>query len=400
MDMIILSNKMLHFNFVMYVSLEKLNTNHNKHMEREFEMKEKQAYTVRTDLAYEAKEMYVEEEEKTTKIQGVKSKQYKVDDIQINHIEITKEGERALQKKRGSYITIFADGVKYQDTDRQTKAISVLSEQLQKLLKENNISEGGKGLIVGLGNWNVTPDALGPITIEKVLVTNHLFELEYETVASGYRPVAALSPGVMGVTGMETSDIILSVIDRFAPDFVIVVDALASRSIERINETIQLTDTGIHPGSGVGNKRKEVSKETLGVPVIAIGVPTVVDAVTIATDAFDYLLKHMGREWSEKDTPRKSLLPEQMAIKHENLTEVDIPGESERRTFFGLVGELSEEEKRSLLTEVLTPMGKNLIVTPKEVDSFMNDMAYVVASGINEALHESVRATDEGHYTR
>src|SRR5699024_5067838 len=194
--------------------------------------------------------------------------------------------------------------------------IKVLSEKLQLLLRENNVAPKSKGLIVGLGNWNVTPDALGPITVGKVLVTNHLFELEYETVEGGYRPVAALSPGVMGVTGMETSDIILSVIDRFAPEFVIVIDALASRSIERINETIQLTDTGIHPGSGVGNKRKEVSKETLGVPVIAIGVPTVVDAVTIATDAFDYLLKHIGREWNEKDSPSQSLLPKEMAIKH------------------------------------------------------------------------------------
>lgn len=361
--------------------------------------KEKQ-YEVRTDLAYEAKEMYVEEEQSTSEVKGVKSKQYKVHDIQVNQIEITAEGEKTLQKKQGSYVTIFADGVKKQDTERQAQAIKVLAENLQQLLKENNVAPKSKGLIVGLGNWNVTPDALGPITVEKVLVTNHLFELEYETVEGGYRPVAALSPGVMGVTGMETSDIILSVIDRFKPEFVIVIDALASRSIERINETIQLTDTGIHPGSGVGNKRKEVSRETLGVPVIAIGVPTVVDAVTIATDAFDYLLKHIGREWNEKDSPRQSLLPKEMAIQHENLSEDDIPGDNERTAFFGLVGQLTEEEKRSLLAEVLTPMGRNLIVTPKEVDSFMNDMAYVLASGINEALHENVRETNEGHYTR
>jgi len=363
-------------------------------------LEEQKDYTVRTDLAYEAKEMYVEEEQTPTEIRGVESKQYKLHGIQVNHIEINEEGEQTLQKKRGSYITIFADGVKNQDTEQQSNAIKVLSEKLQLLLRENNVAPKSKGLIVGLGNWNVTPDALGPITVGKVLVTNHLFELEYETVAGGYRPVAALSPGVMGVTGMETSDIILSVIDGFEPEFVIVVDALASRSIERINETIQLTDTGIHPGSGVGNKRKEVSKETLGVPVIAIGVPTVVDAVTIATDAFDYLLKHIGREWSEKDLPRNSLLPKEMAIKHDNLTELDIPDEQERVAFLGLVGQLSEEEKRSLLAEVLTPMGKNLIVTPKEIDSFMNDMAYVIASGINEALHESVRDSGEGHYTR
>src|SRR5699024_4910884 len=320
--------------------------------------------------------------------------------IKVDHIEISKEGEKRLQKKRGTYITIFADGVKKQDTEKQSNAVKVLAETLRNLLKQNGIQKNSKGLVVGLGNWNVTPDALGPITVEKVLVTNHLFELEFETVADGYRPVAALSPGVMGVTGMETSDIILSVIDRFKPDFVIVIDALASRSIERINETIQITDTGIHPGSGVGNKRKELSKETLGIPVIAVGVPTVVDAVTIASDTLDYMLKHMGREWNEKDRPQKALLPDQLPINHKNLSDEDIPDESKRNTFLGLVGNLSDNEKRSLLEEVLTPMGKNLIVTPKEIDGFMEDMAHLIAEGINASLHESVNITDEATFTR
>src|SRR5699024_8135092 len=155
-----------------------------------------------------------------------------------------------------------------------------------------------------LGNWNVTPDALGPMTIDKVMVTNHLFELEYDTVQEGYRPIGELSAGGMGVTGMETSDIVLSLIDDFAPDFVVVIYALASRSIESINETIQLTDTIILPGSGDSNQRKELSEETLGIPVIAIGVRTVVDEVTIASDTLYYLLKHMGRECSEKDRSR------------------------------------------------------------------------------------------------
>ena len=268
------------------------------------------------------------------------------------------------------------------------------------MIKKNKIKKKDKGLIVGLGNWNVTPDALGPMTVEKVMVTNHLFELEYETVKGGYRPVAAISPGVMGVTGMETSDIILSIIDDFKPGFVVVIDALASRSIERINETIQITDTGIHPGSGVGNKRKELSKETLNIPVIAVGVPTVVDAVTIASDTFDYLLKHMGREWSEKDNPKKSLLPDMLPIGHSNLTETDLPDEERRTTFLGLVGNLTDEEKRTLLEEVLTPMGKNLIVTPKEIDGFMIDMAHLVAQGINASLHERIEITDEESFTR
>lgn len=368
-------------------------------MENNEEKKPKQ-YGVRTDLAVEARDMYVEKEKPAEEVPGVSVKEDTYKDVKISHIEISEQGEKSLNKKPGSYITIFADGVKRQDTKMQTNAAKVLSRQIEKMMRKNKIKPGSKGLIVGLGNWNVTPDALGPMTVEKVMVTNHLFELNFETVASGYRPVGAISPGVMGVTGMETSDIILSIIEKFKPGFVIVIDALASRSIERINETIQITDTGIHPGSGVGNKRKELSRETLGIPVIAVGVPTVVDAVTIASDTLDYLLKHMGRELKEKDTPRSSLIPSSMPIKHENLTNDDLPDEEKRSTFLGLVGNLSDQEKRSLLEEVLSPTGKNLIVTPKEIDGFMVDMAHLIAQGINAALHDKVSVEEDAHYTR
>lgn len=363
-------------------------------------MMEETPYSVRTDLAIEAKDMYVADKRKKDSIPGVTVKEEMFRDVKISRIDISKEGEKTLHKKSGSYVTIYADGVKKQDTSKQENAAIVLTKELKRLLEVNQVGPESKGLIVGLGNWNVTPDALGPMTAEKVLVTNHLFELEFETVSEGYRRVAAISPGVMGVTGMETSDIILSIIEKFQPGFVIVIDALASRSIERINETIQITDTGIHPGSGVGNKRKELSKETLGVPVIAVGVPTVVDAVTIASDTLDYVLKHMGREWSEKDLPRSSLLPPEMGIKHENLTDADLPDEGKRTTFMGLLGNLNEVEKRTLLQEVLTPMGKNLIVTPKEIDGFMKDMAQLIAQSINAALHERIDETNFADYTR
>lgn len=357
-------------------------------------------YSVRTDLAIEAKDMYVEQEENETEIPGVISEEHTYKDVRVSRIDITEKGETTLNKKPGSYVTIFADGVKMQDTKKQSNAAHVLTKELGNLLEKNKITKDNKGLVVGLGNWNVTPDALGPMTVEKVVVTNHLFELEYETVADGYRRISAITPGVMGVTGMETSDIVSSIIDKFKPDFVIVIDALASRSIERINETIQITDTGIHPGSGVGNKRRELSEETLGVPVIAIGVPTVVDAVTIASDTLDYLLQHMGREWQEKDLPRKSLLPAEMQIKHENLSEADFPDKTKRNTFLGLVGNLSNVEKRTLLEEVLTPMGKNLIVTPKEIDDYMIDMANLIANGINAALHENITNNNAAAYTK
>src|SRR5699024_998502 len=132
------------------------------------------------------------------------------------------------------------------------------------------------------------------------------------------------------------------------PDFVIAIDALASRSIERINETIQLSDSGIHPGSGVGNKRKELSMDTLGIPVLAIGVPTVVDAVTITSDTIDLLLKHFGREWNEKDNPSKSLTPAGLSFGAKKFKEEDLPDEEKRKTFLGVVGTLSDEEKKEL----------------------------------------------------
>lgn len=357
-------------------------------------------YTVRTDLAVETKDMYIERDKTSKSIPGVSVKEEMYEDVKISKMKISEEGEQVLQKKQGTYITIYADGVKKQDTQKQDQAAKVLAEEIQELLATSKINSNAKGLIVGLGNWDVTPDALGPKTVDNILVTNHLFELDYETVQSGYRPVAAISPGVMGVTGMETSHIVSSIIEDFKPEFVVVIDALASRSIERINETIQLTDTGIHPGSGVGNHRKELSEETLGIPVVAIGVPTVVDAVSIASDTLDYLLMHMGREWQEKERPKRNLLSSSMPIQHKNLTNKDLPDKTERNTFLGLVGNLTDEEKRTLLAEVLTPMGRNLIVTPKEVDGFMNDMAVVVAEAINVALHENVSIQSQANYTR
>src|SRR5690625_5219327 len=361
----------------------------------------KKPIQVRTDLATEARDMYVKSENREEEqLKGVTVDEQEEDGIHISYVEIDQEGEAALGKKAGSYITIYADGVKNQDTDQQEKAARVLAKAIERIIGNKNISADSTGLIVGLGNWNVTPDALGPMTAEKILVTSHLFQLEHESVAEGYRSVAAVTPGVMGVTGIEPSDIVFGIVEKFKPDFVIAIDALASRSIERVNETIQLSDSGIHPGSGVGNKRKELSKDTLGVPVIAIGVPTVVDAVTITSDTIDFLLKHFGREWNEKDSPSKALAPASLSFGNKEFNEDDLPDENQRKTVLGIVGNLSDEEKRALISEVLTPIGHNLMVTPKEVDGFMLDMANVLANGINAALHEKVDVDNFASYTR
>ncbi|HLR16190.1 MAG TPA: GPR endopeptidase [Bacillota bacterium] len=355
---------------------------------------------IRTDLAIEAKDMYVLEEEKESSIKGIRTKEKEELGVTVVHVSIDGSAEKAVGKKAGTYITLHTESVKEQDATRQIEASTVLSQELKRLLQTNNVTSDDVGLIVGLGNYNVTPDALGPMTIEHILVTNHLFMLEHEDVSEGYRPVGAISPGVMGTTGMETSDMIQGVIQTFQPDFIIAVDALASRSVERVNETIQITDTGIHPGSGVGNKRKELSKETLGIPVIAIGVPTVVDAVTITTDTIDLLLKYFGRKWKEKDDASNRLVPASMSFGMKKLDASDLPTEKEREAILGMVGTLSEEEKRMFVEEALTSSGKNFIVTPKEVDQYMNDMSLLIAQGLNAALHEAVPIENASTYSR
>ncbi|MEK5497932.1 GPR endopeptidase [Bacillus sp. FSL M8-0077] len=360
------------------------------------------AYQIRTDLAVETKEILEQENDpnvvKKDGIQGIIEKEKEEHGIRIRTVEITTEGQELTGKKAGTYLTLEAQGIREKDSEMQEKVVEVFAHHFAQFLKEHGIQADASCLVVGLGNWNVTPDALGPLTVENLLVTRHLFELQPENVQEGYRPVSSLSPGVMGLTGIETSDIIQGVIERSKPDFVIAIDALAARAVERVNTTIQISDTGIHPGSGVGNKRKELSKETLGIPVIAIGVPTVVDAVTIASDTIDYVLKHFGRELKD-DRPSRSLVPAGLTFgKKKVLNEEDLPDDKTRQSFLGIVGTLPEEEKRQLIHEVLAPLGQNLMVTPKEVDTFIDDMANVLANGLNTALHQKISQHNKGSY--
>nr|WP_263325667.1 GPR endopeptidase [Neobacillus sp. Marseille-Q6967] len=365
-------------------------------------------YSVRTDLAIEAREMViagregtVQQGENISQIEGVIIKEKDVDDIKISLVEITDEGAKQLNKKPGRYLTLEVQGIRQQDTKLQQQVEEIFAKEFAHFLEGTGIKKDASCLVVGLGNWNVTPDALGPMVCENLLVTRHLFQLQPESVEEGYRSVSALAPGVMGLTGIETSDIIFGVVEKSKPDFVIAIDALAARSIERVNSTIQISDTGIHPGSGVGNKRKELSKETLGVPVIAIGVPTVVDAVSITSDTIDFILKHFGKEMREGNRPSRALAPSGMTFgKRKTLTDEDLPEEKHRQTFLGMIGTLEEEEKRRLISEVLSPLGHNLMVTPKEVDVFIEDMANLIASGLNASLHSNVDQENAGYYTR
>ncbi len=359
------------------------------------------AYSVRTDLAVEAHELATQSVG-ASDIPGVT---LETDDsepgIRVTRVRVeTEEGGRQIGKWPGRYITLEVPKLRDNDSKLEEAVMKRFAQEFKRLLEELGLTEDKKALVVGLGNWNVTPDALGPMVVENLLVTRHLFQLAPETVEDGYREVSALSPGVLGITGIETSEIVFGVVEKSKPDFVIAVDALASRALHRVNTTIQISDVGIHPGSGVGNKRKSIDQATLGIPVIAVGVPTVVFAATIVNDAITYILGHFGQSISESKRAFARLVPEGAGLeRREPYTEEDLPPMETRKTFMGIVGQLSETEKQQLIAEVLQPLGQNLVVTPKEIDEFMEGIANIIAGGLNNALHRAVEQENVAVYT-
>lgn len=307
------------------------------------------------------------------------------ENITISNIIVDKKISTILQRKEGIYITIeFQDITNHED---QQEIEKVLEQELKNLLKDMNISSDDECLIVGLGNRNSTADSLGPITLDNVLITRHLFLLN-TNIKKGIRSVAGISPGVMANTGIETSDVIKSVINNTNPKFLIVIDALASSSISRINKTIQITNTGIHPGSGIGNNRKEISIDTVGIPVIAIGVPTVVDSSIIVNDTIDYLFKHLS--YLKKHYQENKLIFGRDAKKYLKSIEKEELTEQEREKISGMLGSISENEKKELIWEVLNSTGYNMIVTPKEIDFLIEKLGLVIARAINHSLHKEV----------
>ena len=237
---------------------------------------------IHTDLAFEAVDV----------LQSKEKKFKNFDNLKVIETKVNKELSKKINKKMGDYYLIDISKEDLNDSGSLLNIESFLTKLLKKILKKEKINYKSKGLIVGLGNLNITPDSLGPKVVDKVIVTRHMFELNAKELDDGISNICALSPGVMGTTGIETSDIIKAVIDRIKLDYIIVIDALKAGEISRVNKTIQITNAGISPGSGVGNKRKELSKEVLGIPVIAIGVPTVVDAITIASNTINYLIEN------------------------------------------------------------------------------------------------------------
>lgn len=310
------------------------------------------SFSFRTDLAVEMRDAYKKAQQ--TDVPGVTSEEEEIDDVKITRVKIeTEVGASHIGKPVGNYITLDAPKIKQNDAETNEKIYKVLAKEIRRLVG-TDISKSV--LVVGLGNQNVTPDALGPKVVQDVEVTRHILEYAPDILNRPVRSVSAISPGVLGTTGMETSEVIRGVIDKIKPDFVIAIDALASRKLERISTTIQIADTGINPGSGIGNKRMAMSKETLGVPVIAIGVPTVVDAATMANDTIELMLENMDKTTSQDINSYDRIKP------------------------------MEQDEKYGLIKEVLQPYVGDLVVTPKEIDEIIDSVSDVVSQGINYAL--------------
>lgn len=311
-------------------------------------------YQIRTDLALETQEKMQED---NIELKGVQFMEEKVDkNLTISTVVIeTENGAKTMGKPKGTYITIEAGNMDEEDEDYHREISIQLAKVIRQLIpvKEKEISV----LVVGLGNRAVTPDALGPRVVDNLYITRHIIN-EYGKYAFGKEKtnrISSIVPGVMAQTGMESMEIVAAVVKETKPDFVIAVDALAARNTKRLNRTIQVTDTGINPGSGVGNHRHGINEKSLGVPVIAIGIPTVVDAATIVNDTMFTLVTAMNqhKEW---------------------------------KRIGNSLDQLNEMEKYELIRELLSPNLNTMFVTPKDIDESVKRLSFTISEGLNLAF--------------
>lgn len=295
---------------------------------------------IRTDLAMESTE-------NAGSIPGVSISNWEEGGVFITEVIIeNEEAAKALEKPKGRYLTLECEGVRKRDPMAYTALSNILSEEILRLLPPDESNR--PTLVVGLGNRMVTPDALGPKTVDNVLVTRHLINELPDETDERLSSVCCLAPGVLGITGIETMESVRAIVQTVKPKAIICIDALSARSIKRVGVSIQLSDAGIQPGSGVGNHRRALTQEALGVPVIAIGMPTVVYASTIARDAL-YMM-------SEGDIDEETL---------NNITEAVFESE---------IGEM--------------------IVTPREVDDMIDDAAGIIGRSINSALQDQLSPSE------
>ena len=303
----------------------------------------------RTDLALERRDIY-KKSNNLDEIDGIDADEKVIDEnLKVSKVKITNSnGEQAIGKPIGDYITIDIKNLKIADEEEIQKSAEILSNELKQII-DKHIDYKDDILIAGLGNLHVTPDSLGPKVVSDIDITRHIIKYMPQYIDENARPVSAISPGVLGTTGIETLEVLEGVIDKIKPKMLIVIDALASRSIERISSTIQLSDTGIVPGAGVGNTRKELSKKTLGIPVIAIGIPTVVESAVLVNDCLDLFIEKLQEEAKSNE----------------------------------YLNNLKEQDNYEEIKEALNPYDYNMIVTPKEIDELIKNMANIVAKGIN-----------------
>lgn len=311
-------------------------------------------YQIRTDLALETQEKMQEEK---VELKGVRFKEETIHkNLTISTVVIeTENGAKAMEKPKGTYITIEARDMNEEDESYHRE----ISEQLAKVIKQliGTKKEDLSVLVVGLGNRAVTPDALGPRVVDNLYITRHIIR-EYGNYAFGRKHVNRISsivPGVMAQTGMETMEIVNGVVKETRPDVVIAIDALAARNTKRLNRTIQVTDTGINPGSGVGNHRHALNEKSIGVPVVAIGIPTVVDAATIVNDTMYNLIMAMNQD-------------------------------RDLKTIGHSLGNLNEAEKYELIRELLSPNLNTMFVTPKDIDESVKRLSYTISEALNIAF--------------
>lgn len=293
--------------------------------------------SIYTDLALEAREL-------NPQIPGITEENEEIEDISISRIKIeNQDAAQRIGKAMGRYITIDAPRLTERDKGVYHDVSTKIASEITRLMGQ--ISEKATILIIGLGNRYITPDSLGPRVAEKVYVTRHITQYMPEAIDGELRAVCSIAPGVLGVTGLETFEVAKGLAERLKPDLIIAIDSLASRRAARINTTVQLTDTGISPGSGVGNNRQGLTPETLGAPVLAIGIPLVVYASTISQDTISLIADETGRH---NDEERLLQLAEKVISEH------------------------------------MGPM----IVTPKDIDSIVEEMSGIVATAINIAVHD------------
>ena len=328
------------------------------------------SWTPRTDLALEIgmelNKNHTEDEGYHIEGVEVKVTSDETYPITTTYVHIQNElGAKNMGKPIGHYITVESQEMKNNNPEVHQEIIHSVSTEIKKLLpKKADLHV----LVVGLGNRYATPDRLGPEVSGKVLVTRHLKEHAPEAIDESVNTLSSLTPGVMGLTGIETGEIIKGVVEKIKPDCVIAIDALAARSPERINTTIQISDTGISPGAGIGNKRKELSEATMGCPVIAIGVPTVIDTATLVNDTLDQMIHQM--------------------LEH-----------APNHTFYNLLKEAGEEEKYSMIREILIPQLGNLFVTAKDIDEIIMYLTTIIFNSINIAVHPGIGLEDINKYS-